>query len=157
MKGLKPGQPILTVNSLKRKFGDRVVLSDITFSLQPGDRVGVLGVNGAGKTSLLRALAGELRPRARRLEVLGLDPRRARGADLAGAIGIAKQVVDRARVDDLPTLERLHRGASRGEQRLVTGQRQGFTDRNRRLGMGVKVGVATLFHNVEQVSIGTLD
>jgi len=58
MKGLKPGQPILTVKNLKRKFGDRVVLKDVTFSLQPGDRVGVLGVNGAGKSSLMKILAG---------------------------------------------------------------------------------------------------
>jgi len=58
MKGLQPGQPILTVKNLKRKFGDRVVLRDISFSLQPGDRVGVLGVNGAGKSSLMRIVAG---------------------------------------------------------------------------------------------------
>ncbi len=58
MKSLKPGQPILTVNHLKRKFGERVILKDISFSLQPGDRVGVLGVNGAGKSSLMRIVAG---------------------------------------------------------------------------------------------------
>jgi len=58
MKGLKPGQPILTVTNLKRKFGDRAILTDVNFSLQPGDRVGVLGVNGAGKSSLMRIVAG---------------------------------------------------------------------------------------------------
>jgi sulfate-transporting ATPase len=58
MKGLKPGQPILTVTNLKRKFGDRVVLADVSFSLLPGDRVGVLGVNGAGKSSMMRIVAG---------------------------------------------------------------------------------------------------
>ncbi|MDP6980755.1 MAG: energy-dependent translational throttle protein EttA [Myxococcota bacterium] len=58
MKGLKPGQPILTVTNLKRKFGDRAILKDVSFSLQPGDRVGVLGVNGAGKSSLMRIVAG---------------------------------------------------------------------------------------------------
>jgi ATP-binding cassette ChvD family protein len=58
MKGLKPGQPILTVSHLKRKFGDRVILADVSFSLQPGDRVGVLGVNGAGKSSLMKIVAG---------------------------------------------------------------------------------------------------
>ncbi len=52
MKSLKPGQPILTVSHLKRKFGDRTILEDVSFSLQPGDRVGVLGVNGVGKSSL---------------------------------------------------------------------------------------------------------
>jgi len=58
MKGLKPGQPILTVSNLKRKFGDRLILRDVSFSLQPGDRVGVLGVNGAGKSSLMKIVAG---------------------------------------------------------------------------------------------------
>ena len=58
MKGLKPGQPILTATHIKRKFGERVVLKDITFSLQPGDRVGVLGVNGCGKSSMMKILAG---------------------------------------------------------------------------------------------------
>jgi len=58
MKGLKPGQPILTVSHLKRKFGDRKILEDVSFSLLPGDRVGVLGVNGAGKSSLMRIVAG---------------------------------------------------------------------------------------------------
>ena len=58
MQGLKPGQPLLTVKNLKRKFGDRLILEDVSFSLQPGDRVGVLGVNGAGKSSLMRILAG---------------------------------------------------------------------------------------------------
>ena len=58
MKGLRPGQPVLTVTDLKRKFGDRRVLDGVSFSLQPGDRVGVLGVNGAGKSSLMKILAG---------------------------------------------------------------------------------------------------
>jgi ATP-binding cassette ChvD family protein len=58
MKGLNPGQPILTVSKLKRKFGERLILSDVSFSLQPGDRVGVLGVNGAGKSSLMKIVAG---------------------------------------------------------------------------------------------------
>ena len=39
MKGLNPGQPILNVSHLRRKFGDRVILNDVSFSLQPGDRV----------------------------------------------------------------------------------------------------------------------
>jgi len=58
MKGLNPGQPILNANHLQRKFGDRVILKDVSFSLQPGDRVGVLGVNGTGKSTLMKILAG---------------------------------------------------------------------------------------------------
>ena len=57
MIGLNPGQPILTAKDLGRKFGDRTILKGASFSLQPGDRVGVLGVNGAGKSTLMRILA----------------------------------------------------------------------------------------------------
>ncbi|HIG70134.1 MAG TPA: energy-dependent translational throttle protein EttA [Myxococcales bacterium] len=55
---LNPGQPILTAKDLGRKFGERAILAGASFSLQPGDRVGVLGVNGVGKSTLMRILAG---------------------------------------------------------------------------------------------------
>jgi ATP-binding cassette ChvD family protein len=58
MKGDGARQPILNVSHVQRKFGDRLILKDVTFSLQDGDRVGVLGVNGAGKSSLMRIVAG---------------------------------------------------------------------------------------------------
>ena len=58
MKGLNPGQPILTAKDLGRRFGDRTILKGASFSLQPGDRVGVLGVNGVGKSTLMQILAG---------------------------------------------------------------------------------------------------
>lgn len=58
MKGLNPGQPILNASHIRRKFGDRVILKDVSFSLRPGDRVGVLGVNGTGKSSLMKIVAG---------------------------------------------------------------------------------------------------
>ncbi len=59
MLGLKAGQPIFTVNGVSRRFGDREILKDVTFSLYPGDRVGVVGINGAGKSTLMKILSGE--------------------------------------------------------------------------------------------------
>ena len=58
MSSTNPGQPILAVKNLKRKFGDRTIMHDVSFSVQPGERIGVLGVNGAGKSSLMKILAG---------------------------------------------------------------------------------------------------
>ena len=58
MKGLNPGQPVLIAKGLGRRFGDRSILKGVSFSLQPGDRVGVLGPNGVGKSTLMRILAG---------------------------------------------------------------------------------------------------
>ena len=58
MQGLSAGQPIYSVKDLRRRFGDREILKGATFSLYPGDRVGVVGVNGAGKSTMMRILAG---------------------------------------------------------------------------------------------------
>ena len=53
---------ILSVSDLTLGFGDRTVLSGVSFSVNEGDRVGVIGVNGIGKTTLLRAISGALDP-----------------------------------------------------------------------------------------------
>ncbi len=47
---------------LKKAFGARDVLSDVSFRVDPGDRLAVVGRNGEGKTTLLRILAGRLDP-----------------------------------------------------------------------------------------------
>lgn len=52
----------VTVDGLSVRFGERQVLDSIAFSLEPGQRLAVVGRSGAGKTSLLRALAGLLAP-----------------------------------------------------------------------------------------------
>ncbi|MBE2315628.1 metal ABC transporter ATP-binding protein [Solirubrobacter sp. CPCC 204708] len=51
--------------------GGPPVLEDVTFAVARGERVGVLGPNGGGKTTLMRALLGELAPRAGSLAVSG--------------------------------------------------------------------------------------
>jgi len=53
-------QYVFTMYKLRKSYGpDRVVLKDISLSFLPGAKIGVLGANGAGKSSLLRIMAGE--------------------------------------------------------------------------------------------------
>src|SRR5690606_5897181 len=54
--------PLLKLDDVALGYGERTVLGGVTFSVAPGDRIGLLGVNGAGKSTLVRALAGELAP-----------------------------------------------------------------------------------------------
>jgi ABC transport system ATP-binding/permease protein len=49
---------ILTVRSLKKDFGIKAVLKDASFSVEMGDRIGLIGTNGSGKSTLLKMLAG---------------------------------------------------------------------------------------------------
>ncbi len=51
-----------SVSDLSLSFGDRTVLTRLSFAVNEGDKVGVIGVNGAGKTSLFRLITGEYTP-----------------------------------------------------------------------------------------------
>ncbi len=53
---------MLTVSDLSKSFNIQTLFKKITFSLNPGERVGLIGLNGSGKTTLLRILAGREEP-----------------------------------------------------------------------------------------------
>lgn len=52
----------ISVQNVQKSFGVHEVLKDITFSVQKGEKMGLVGVNGCGKTTLMRMLAGEMEP-----------------------------------------------------------------------------------------------
>ncbi len=62
------GKDVIDVEDVDLARGDRQLLSHATWRLGPGDRVGIVGVNGAGKSSVLALLAGELPPSAGRVK-----------------------------------------------------------------------------------------
>ena len=49
---------MIQLSGLTKRFGERVLLDNVTWQVDDGDRVGLAGQNGAGKTTLLRILAG---------------------------------------------------------------------------------------------------
>jgi ATP-binding cassette subfamily F protein 3 len=56
--------PLLRVERLKLVYGATEVLSDLTFQVEPRQRLGIVGANGSGKSSLLKAISGEVSPAA---------------------------------------------------------------------------------------------
>ncbi|MED3661575.1 ABC-F family ATP-binding cassette domain-containing protein [Ureibacillus terrenus] len=56
------GKKVLEGVHLSKSFGDRTILKDFNFLIQQGDRIGIVGANGYGKSTLLKILAGELKP-----------------------------------------------------------------------------------------------
>jgi ATP-binding cassette subfamily F protein 3 len=61
---LRSPNPLLVLDNVDAGYGSRAVISGIKFSLQSGERYGLLGVNGAGKSTFIKTIAGVQRPLA---------------------------------------------------------------------------------------------
>ena len=64
---------MLTIEQLAAGYGDALVLEDVNVTVGAGEFLGVLGPNGCGKTTLLRAMRGTLRPRRGRVRLEDRD------------------------------------------------------------------------------------
>jgi len=62
--GPRLGSVVLQTEDLRKGFGDRLLIEDLSFSLPPAGIVGVIGPNGAGKTTLFRMIVGDEAPDA---------------------------------------------------------------------------------------------
>lgn len=65
---------ILTCSNLSKRFGEKPALQGVSFSLEAGRVVGLLGPNGSGKTTLIKLCNGLLTPSAGELKIDGMSP-----------------------------------------------------------------------------------
>ena len=65
----------VSLDGLTRTFGDITAVDGLTFDVSPGELFGIVGPDGAGKTTTMRMLAGVLRPTAGEVHVAGVDVR----------------------------------------------------------------------------------
>ena len=63
------GDLVVEAKGLRKGYGDRLLIDDLSFALPPGGIVGVIGANGAGKTTLFRMIMGQEQPDAGTLRV----------------------------------------------------------------------------------------
>jgi ABC-2 type transport system ATP-binding protein len=67
------GAPALTAEHLGKRYGARVAVADVSFTVGRGEVFGFLGPNGAGKTTTIRMLVGLVRPTSGRVSIAGCD------------------------------------------------------------------------------------
>ena len=79
---------LIEAKGLRKTYGRKAALDNVSFSVQPGRIVGLIGPNGAGKTTLLKALLGLISVSGD-LRVLGLDPVKSRDALIENVAFIA--------------------------------------------------------------------
>jgi ATPase subunit of ABC transporter with duplicated ATPase domains len=60
---------MIALNGICKQYGRRVLLVDASFQLNPGEKVGLVGPNGSGKTTVFRMIAGEEEPDAGELSI----------------------------------------------------------------------------------------
>jgi len=125
---------MITATALELRAGSRILLSDAALRVLPGDRIGLVGRNGAGKTTSLRVLAGEAAPHAGTIErrgEIGYLPQDPRTGDLDVTAGdrvlsargldallrdMAKSQVAMSEVVDDKARDRVVRGYGRLEE-----------------------------------------
>lgn len=64
---------MISLQSVSKKYGSKVVVADLSFTVAAGEIVGFLGPNGAGKTTTLRMISGYITPTSGRIQVAGFD------------------------------------------------------------------------------------
>ena len=64
---------MITTKNLSKRYGDKLAVNDLTFSVAPGEVLGFLGANGAGKSTTMRMIAGFISPTTGQVSVCGHD------------------------------------------------------------------------------------
>jgi ABC-2 type transport system ATP-binding protein len=64
---------MITTKHLSKRYGDKLAVDDLTFSVAPGEVLGFLGANGAGKSTTMRMIAGFISPTTGQVSVCGHD------------------------------------------------------------------------------------
>ncbi len=113
------GKDVFDLTDVTVAIPDRVLLSDLSWSIGPGARIGLIGVNGAGKTTVLRLLTGDLAPDSGRVK-------RGRTVDIGHLSQAVGELPAGERVLDLVSRERRVTQVASGKEVTATSLLEDF-------------------------------
>ena len=94
-------EPVISVTNLTRKFGAKPALNDVSLEVPRGSVFGLVGENGAGKTTFIKHILGLLRAEAGKVRVFGMDP-------AADPVSVLSRIGYLSEQPDLPDWMRVH-------------------------------------------------
>jgi ABC-2 type transport system ATP-binding protein len=110
---------VLELDDLVRRYGDKLAVSGVSMSVQPGEVIGLAGPNGAGKSSIAKMSAGFMLPSAGRILVDGVAPALFRMRSGIGYLAEEPARIPTWRVRDLFALRRTTGRAELDAARLI--------------------------------------
>jgi ABC-2 type transport system ATP-binding protein len=132
---------VLTLDKVRKSYGARLAVDDLSFEVRPGEVFGLLGPNGAGKSTTVSLAVGLLTPDAGRVDIGGHGP--PTRPEVRARLGVAPQSL--AIYEDLTAEENLRffaralrTSVARGLAALVdrgAGTRRGSSDRREATGL----------------------
>jgi len=108
--------PLITIDHFRMDFGDKTVIKDLSFTVHRGETFGLLGSNGSGKTTTIRALLGIYQPTGGELLVNG-NPYKVDGDTRLGYLPEERGLYQKEKVIDIMTYFGQLKGLSRHEAR----------------------------------------
>ena len=93
---------IINIEHITKRFGDKFLFEDASFGVQEGDKIGIVGINGTGKSTLLKMIAGKeetdegqiVRQNGKKTAYLPQNPEFPKDADLADALSQSNPDMD---------------------------------------------------------------
>ena len=106
--------PLVSIDHFRMDFGKKTVIKDLSFTIKKGETFGLLGSNGSGKTTTIRALLGIYQPTGGKLHIGG-QPYRVDGTVKLGYLPEERGLYKKEKVIDIMTYFGQLKGLSRGE------------------------------------------
>lgn len=94
-------QPAIDIQHLSRRFGSKLALDDVSLQVPSGVVLGLIGENGAGKTTIIKHVLGLLKAQQGSVRVFGLDP-------VKDPVGVLSRIGYLSEEGDLPNWMRVH-------------------------------------------------